>query len=195
MAFMESATSESDERPPWHRQPEDTRSSFHAFMHYRDLPPWSRSIDAAYREHQEKCKGAEQKGRQKGGKKSAEDEPSRAPRRWQTWSSENNWVARVREYDTYRAEVRSQRRAAELDQALDDQATIADAGLRRIAVRLNSLRAEDIPARMLPQLLRAVSEVQLRALGHANKVAVEHSGQVNVRTLADVAREVAREDQ
>ncbi len=161
---------------PWHRQPFDTRTSFHAFVHYRDRPPWSRSIDAAYREHQEKCQGSKTKGQKRASKEPAEDESRRAPRHWYEWSSRNDWVERVTEYDAHRAEVRRRRREQELEDALDETVKIAKSGLARVAQRLLRMTPDEIQASQLDRWIKNLTDVQLKALGYEQRVGLAVAG-------------------
>lgn len=161
---------------PWHRQPCDTKTSFHAFMHYRDLPSWTRSIDAAYREHREQCLNADKGERQNNGRKASEGGSSRAPRGWQNWSSANDWVERVAQYDEFRAEERRRRREQELSDALDETVRIAKSGLARVAQRLIYMGPDEIPAGQLDRWIKNLTEVQLRALGYEQRVGVELAG-------------------
>ena len=198
MPIMDITTGNPEGKPaplPWHRQPSDTSASFHAFMHYRDLPPWNRSIDAAYLEHQEKCLKSVQNGGQKRVERGAKNQTSRAPSRWQTWSSENRWVARAEAYDNHQAEIRRQRRQRELEEALDDQAVLSNALLQRAANRIRNLNPQSIPVAVLPALLRTASQMQLRALGHEEKLAIsgpdggpiQHEASVVIDAIRDPA--------
>jgi hypothetical protein len=72
----------------WTRQPGETKTAYAAFCEYRNMHIHERSIDAAYRRA---------KGLQEGSEK-------RAHSTWFKWSRENNWVARVAEYDDYLSE-------------------------------------------------------------------------------------------
>ena len=70
----------------WDIQPGETAKAFHAFSHYRDMPPAERSIDAAYAGHMARCEG-----QQKGSK--------RAAGFWMRWSVSNAWVSRATAHD------------------------------------------------------------------------------------------------
>ena len=164
----------------WDIQPGETSKAFHAFEHYRDLPIGDRSIDAAYREHRQSCEG-HQRG------------TNRAPRRWKTWSVDNRWVDRAAAHDGDLSRRRRERRAAELREAQDRAAGIARSALYRLALRLENLNVDDIPAAVLDRWVKTLTEVELRALGHQDQVAVEHSGRdggpIPV-SLVDVAKEL-----
>ena len=172
----------------WERQQQETSKAFHAFEHYRDLPIGDRSIDAAYNEHLNRC----QKGRQTVGKRSA--------RNWHRWSTSNSWVARVSAHDSDLSQRRRERRAAELQEAQDRAARIARSALYRLALRLENLNVHEIPAAVLDRWIKTLTDVELRALGHQDKVAMEHTGadggpvQINIRSLADRVRAMAEEN-
>ncbi len=158
----------SDAAPkPWDRQPGETPRAFHGFVHYRDLPAWSRSIDAAYHEHQQQCEGKERDKSKRN---------PRAPTRWEQWSVNNGWVERVAHYDGFRAEERRLRREQELDDALDETVRLAKSGLARVAQRLRYMGPDEIQASQLDRWIKNLTEVQLKALGYPDRVEHEHSG-------------------
>ena len=144
---------------------EEASKAFHAFTHYRDLPAERRSIDAAYREHMDQCEG-----RQKGAK--------RAPGRWDKWSTEHSWVARAAAHDADLSRQRRARRARELAEAEDRAAAIARAALGRLVKRLETLDVREIPVAILDRWIKTLTDVELRALGHADKI--EHRGELEV---------------
>ena len=148
----------------WDIQPGETAKAFHAFEHYRDMPPADRSIDAAYAEHLVRC----QDGRQKVGKRSA--------RAWHRWSAANRWVERAAAHDADLSRQRRERRAAELQEPQDRAAGIARSALYRLALRLEKLNINEIPVAVLDRWVKTLTDVELRALGHQDKVALEHSG-------------------
>ena len=157
-----------DESPAvgdWDIQLGETAKAFHAFTHYRDLTPHARSIDAAYAEHRRECEG-----HQAGTK--------RAPRYWKGWSTGHDWVARVQAHDADLSRRRRERRAADLEAAQDRAATIARAALGRVALRLHNIDVNEIPAAVLDRWVKTLTDVELRALGHQDKIALEHSGEI-----------------
>ena len=109
----------------WDLQPGETAKGFHAFTHYRDLPPHARSIDAAYAEHRHECEGREPTGRLRA-------------KNWHKWSTIHDWVARVQAHDTDLSRRRREKRAADLEAAQDRAAILARAGLSRIALRFQN---------------------------------------------------------
>ena len=69
----------------YERQPRESGSAFHAFSHFRDLG-LQRSVDAAYRAHQQECQGVRVNYR-------------RAHGRWRDWCRRFAWDERVAIYD------------------------------------------------------------------------------------------------
>ena len=151
------------ETTEWDIQPGETAKAFHAFSHYRDMPPAERSIDAAYAGHMARCEG-----QQKGSK--------RAAGFWMRWSVSNAWVSRATAHDADLSRKRRDRRARELEEAQDRAAKIAHSALDRLDERLQTLDIMQIPVAVLDRWLKTLSDVELRALGHQDKVALEHSG-------------------
>ena len=149
----------------WDIQPGETAKGFHAFTHYRDLPPHARSIDAAYAEHRHECEGREPTGKLRA-------------KNWHKWSTIHDWVARVQAHDADLSRRRRERRAADLEAAQDRAATIARAALGRVALRLHNIDVNEIPAAVLDRWVKTLTDVELRALGHQDKIALEHSGEI-----------------
>ena len=162
----------------WDTQPGETAKGFHSFTHYRDLPPHARSIDSAYAEHRRECEGKESTGK------------GRA-KNWHKWSAANDWVARAQAHDADLSRRRRERRAADLEAAQDRAATIARAALGRVALRLHNIDVNEIPAAVLDRWVKTLSDVELRALGHQDRLAVEHSGKI---TTPVVIREQSAEE-
>ena len=151
------------ETTEWDIQLGETAKAFHAFSHYRDMPPAERSIDAAYAGHMARCEG-----QQKGSK--------RAAGFWMRWSVSNAWVSRATAHDADLSRKRRDRRARELEEAQDRAAKIARSALDRLEERLKAIDVEQIPAAVLDRWLKTLTDVELKALGHQDKVALEHSG-------------------
>ena len=144
---------------------EEASKAFHAFTHYRDLPADQRSIDAAYREHKQQCEGDR-------------NSTKTAPRYWRQWSTEHSWVARAAAHDADLSRQRRARRARELAEAEDRAAAIARAALGRLVKRLETLDVREIPVAILDRWIKTLTDVELRALGHADKI--EHRGELEV---------------
>lgn len=73
---------------PWERWVGESPEAFHAYTHYRGLSPTDRSLDAAYRAHQERCRGVQQ-GRR------------RVATRWVIWAKTYAWAKRVGHWDEH----------------------------------------------------------------------------------------------
>ncbi len=147
----------------WDIQPGETAKAFHAFSHYRDMPPADRSIDTAHAEHLARCEGRKRRGK-------------RGSNRWQDWSPKHDWVSRAAAHDADLSRKRRDRRAKELEEAQDRAAKIAHSALDRLDERLQTLDIMQIPVAVLDRWLKTLSDVELKALGHQDKVALEHSG-------------------
>ena len=162
----------------WDIQPGETAKAFHAFSHYRDMPPADRSIDTAHAEHLARCEGRKRRGK-------------RGSNRWQDWSPKHDWVSRAVAHDADLSRKRRDRRARELEEAQDRAAKIAHSALDRLDERLQTLDIMQIPVAVLDRWLKTLSDVELRALGHQDKVALEHSGkdggpiQTDMKVLLD----------
>ena len=162
----------------WDIQPGETAKAFHAFSHYRDMPPADRSIDTAHAEHLARCEGRKRRGK-------------RGSNRWQDWSPKHDWVSRAAAHDADLSRKRRDRRARELEEAQDRAAKIARSALDRLEERLKAIDVEQIPAAVLDRWLKTLTDVELKALGHQDKVALEHSGkdggpiQTDVKVIVD----------
>lgn len=136
----------------WHRQDQETDNAYHAFCHYRNLPAFKRSIDAAHREHRAECM--------------PEALPIKhTPKKWKDWSSANDWKVRIRAYDEYRQEHRRMQREHQLAEAEDAVAALASQMMERLEQRVANLDVEEIPAAVLDRWLDKLSGAQYRALG------------------------------
>ena len=151
------------ETTEWDIQSGETAKAFHAFSHYRDMPPADRSIDTAHAEHLARCGKGHNRGK------------TRA-KNWHKWSSVHCWVDRVAAHDADLSHQRRQRRAKELEEAQDRAAKIARSALDRLEERLKAIDVEQIPAAVLDRWLKTLTDVELKALGHQDKVGLEHSG-------------------
>ena len=173
--------------PEWDIQPGETAKAFHAFSHYRDMPPADRSIDTAHAEHLARCEGRKRRGK-------------RGSNRWQDWSSKHDWVSRAAAHDADLSRKRRDRRARELEEAQDRAAKIAHSALDRLDERLQTLDIMQIPVAVLDRWLKTLSDVELRALGHQDKVALEHSGkdggpiQTDMKVILDALNDPGARD-
>ena len=157
----------------WERLGDETAVADRALEYYRDLPhPYKRSIDAAYREHQEKCKG-EKPDRQQTGNKPA---TKRAPGQWTKWSTDNDWVERAARYDDHRARERRKHREHEL-KILDDLVVkLGFVYLDKIGLRVEKMSDDEIVADRIPSHIKMLYEVGSKALGRVERMGLEHWG-------------------
>ena len=135
----------------WDRQPGETAKAYAAFLLYRDLPAVDRTIVAAVVEH-----------RKLGGKASV--------RNWETWSSRYNWRERGLASDSDLASRRRERMAKELERAQDDTVTLARAALAKVAERIQGMDPKELAAGQIPAALRTLAELELKVLGHEDRV-------------------------
>ena len=137
---------------PWERQPGETAKAYAAFLHYRDLPAIDRSVAAA-RERQER----DRKG---------------TLRQWNGWSMRNGWVNRAAEHDSDLASRRRERMAKELERAQDDAVVLIRSALDKVRERIEGMDAEELAAGQIPAALRTLIELEFKALGHEDRVAL-----------------------
>ena len=149
---------------PWERQPGETAKAYAAFFLYRDLSAIDRSVAAA-RERQER----DRKG---------------TLRQWNGWSMRNGWVNRAAEHDSDLASRRRERMAKELERAQDDAVTLVRAALDKVRERIEGMDAEELAAGQIPAALRTLIELEFKALGHEDRVALtgKDGGPVKVET-------------
>ena len=147
---------------PWDRQPGETAKAFAAFLLYRDLPAIDRSVAAAW-------------GRKKGRK------------RVERWCTSNDWVNRAALNDADLAARRRERMAKELERAQDDGVILIRADLAKVAERIKGLDAEELTAGQIPAALKTLLELELKLLGHEDKLALKHEGKIEVDLSADAA--------
>ena len=151
----------------WDRQPGETAKGYAAFLHYRDLPAIDRSVAAA-RERQER----DHKG---------------TLRQWNGWSMRNGWVNRAAEHDSNLASRRRERMMKELERAQDDAVTLVRAALAKVAERIKVMDPEELAAGQIPAALKTLVELEFKALGQEDKLALKHEGKIEVEASADAA--------
>ena len=149
---------------PWERQPGETAKAYAAFLHYRDLPAIDRSVAAARERHQRDTKGT--------------------LRQWKGWSMRNDWVNRAAEHDSDLASRRRERMAKELERAQDDAVVLIRSALDKVRERIEGMDAEELAAEQIPAALKTLFELELKALGYEDRVALtgKDGGPVKVDT-------------
>jgi len=130
-------------RKEWEQRPQETPKAFHAFMHYRDVEPDKRSIEAAYSEHKSSCLKPHQGG------------TSPVPSQWKQWSASHAWVARASEYDLHRDALLRETRERELVEAPQRWARYARDMQERA---FKALSEKDLSAETARELRLIVSE-------------------------------------
>ena len=143
----------------WERQSGETARAFSAFCHYRDLPAVDRSVAAAW-------------GRKIGGKQ------------WERWCAAHDWVNRAAEHDSDLASRRRERMAQEIERTQDDAVVTIRATLDKVRERIEGMDAEELSAGQIPGALRTLIELEFKALGHEDRVALtgKDGGPVKVET-------------
>ena len=131
----------------WDRIKNETSKAFAAFLVYRDLPPIDRSVAAAW-------------GRKRGGKQ------------WERWCTAHDWVNRAAEHDSDLASRRRERMAKEKERAQDDVLTLARAALAKVAERIKGMDAKELAAGQIPSALKTLFELELKALGYEDSIAL-----------------------
>ena len=150
------------ENKPWEKQPSETAKAYAAFLLYRDLPAVDRSVAAAW-------------GRKKGRK------------RVERWCTAHDWVNRAAEHDSDLASRRRERMAKELERAQDNAVVLTRAFNFKIAERIKKMDPDDLAAWQLPAALKTLFELEFKALGHEDKVALKHEGKIEVDWSTDAA--------
>ena len=140
------------DRKPWERQPGETAKAYAAFLLYRDLPAIDRSVAAAREGHQKDTKGT--------------------LRQWKGWSTRNGWVNRAAEHDSDLASRRRERMAQELERSKDNAVLLTRAFNFKIAERIKGMDPEDLAAGQIPAALKTLFELEFKALGYEDRVAL-----------------------
>ena len=136
----------------WERQSGETAKAYAAFLLYRDLAAIDRSVLAAREGHQKDTKGT--------------------LRQWKGWSMRNDWVNRAAEHDSDLASRRREHMAKELDRSKDNAVLLTRAFNVKIAERIKGMDPEDLAAGQIPAALRTLFELEFKALGYEDRVAL-----------------------
>ena len=97
------------------------------------------------------------------------------------------WVNRAAEHDSDLASRRRERMAKELERSQDEAVMLARATRAMIAERLKSIDPEELEARQIPLALSRLFELEFKALGMEERVALTHEGKIEVEAAADTA--------
>ncbi len=137
----------------WERQPSETAKAFAAFGLYLDIPPLDRSVRSAV-----------ELFRKQGGKTTE--------RNWETWASRYNWRNRAAEHDSDLASRHRERMAKKLEQAQDEAFVLIRATLDKVKERIEGMDPEELSAGQIPAALRTLIELEFKALGYEDRVAL-----------------------
>ena len=91
-------------------------------------------------------------------------------RQWNGWSTRNGWVNRAAEHDSDLASRRRERMAKELECAKDAGVVLIRADLAKVAERIKGMDAEELTAGQIPAALKTLLELELKLLGHEDRV-------------------------
>ena len=91
-----------------------------------------------------------------------------------------DWVNRAAEHDSDLASRRRERMAKELEREKDYAVTLSRAALAKVAERIDSMDFKGLEARQVPVALKRLFELEFKALGMEDKVALSHEGKVEV---------------
>ena len=93
-------------------------------------------------------------------------------RQWHGWSTRNGWVNRAAEHDSDLASRRRERMAKELDRSKDNAVLLTRAFNFKIAERIKGMDPEDLAAGQIPAALKTLFELEFKALGYEDRVAL-----------------------
>ena len=84
----------------------------------------------------------------------------------------NDWVNRAAEHDSDLASRRREHMAKELDRSKDNAVLLTRAFNVKIAERIKGMDPEDLAAGQIPAALRTLFELEFKALGYEDRVAL-----------------------
>ena len=79
---------------------------------------------------------------------------------------------RAAEHDSDLASRRRERMEKELDRAKDDASVLIRAALAKVAERIQGMDIEDLAVGQIPSALRTLAELEFKALGYEDRVAL-----------------------
>ena len=88
----------------------------------------------------------------------------------------NGWVNRAAEHDSDLASRRRERVAKELERSKDDAVLLIRAALAKVAERIQGMDPEELAAGQIPAALRTLIELEFKALGYEDRVALTGKG-------------------
>ena len=84
----------------------------------------------------------------------------------------NGWVNRAAEHDSDLASRRREHTAKEMERSQDDALILIRAALAKVAERIKGMDAKELAAGQIPSALKTLFELELKALGHEDRVAL-----------------------
>lgn len=162
-----------DERRPWERQEGEPTRAYHAFVHYRDVAAFRRSLSRASTVHQVLCL-----------KKTIDgcSDPKTIPewtglkeanKRWKDWKREWNWDGRAEAHDREVAEQQRLKQIAEIERMNERHANIASVIQSKVIERLTTLQGKDLTPGQMVIALKEATTIERRARGEATDIVQE----------------------
>ena len=137
---------------PWERQEGETPKQFEAFVVYRDL--------------------GDERSQEKVAKKLG-----KSAQLMSRWSSANNWVERVAEWDNEQDRILRAEQLKEIKKMRKRHADIAYAGLIKAAQALKEIPLEEIKASDISRLIDTCSKLERLSRGDTSEVIEERQGE------------------
>ena len=100
------------------------------------------------------------------------------------WGQKWDWKGRGTAYDTWRARARLGEKERRLARAEEKVADIATQFIDKLYSRIKGIKPEDLTPNQLANMLRTLSDIQLKALGWVEKRKLELDGKIEVEDVA-----------
>ena len=163
--------------------------AFHAFLHFRDTPPWARSLLNAARAHQHDCEPhRDDLVETKRGKEVCNGF-------WRRWSVKYKWVERAKLFDEHMAEQRLRQREHQLSESRDRAHVMVAVALGRVMQRLKTLKPEELPISSLDRWMEKLVRLDIEILGMDRKPKAGEDMAVAQPDMKDWTNEELREFQ
>ena len=133
----------------WERQPGETNTRFHAFIHYRDMG-YSRSVKKAFVLHLKECT-------------TTTDPDTRHQDNWQRWCAEHDWVSRSGAYDTHLDKLKIKALEKDIMSINQRHMYMARVLENRLLDKLVGMNVDEISGRDLAPLLKAMLDMDYRS--------------------------------
>jgi hypothetical protein len=130
----------------------ESRGAYHAFCHFRDLPPGVRSLEQAFRAHRELCLKKPGEGAQ-------------SPGRWRRWRRHHQWDARAGSFDASNEEKTRREHLEGIRLMNERHVAIATAVQARVVERLQAIDVSRLGPVALIAWFEKASQIERRARG------------------------------